>query len=300
MSASALPGEVRVAPPADPRPLRTLARSRTLRLATRIPGARVADWRAGGPRRPGGALLDLLDAAVRSGPIRIAAGPAAGSLLPTGLLRTDHAQAGLLVRGAVEPPVAEALRRHLPAGGALWDVGANVGYFALLGARLAGAGGQVLALDPVPEHARSVALVAALNGLDGVHALQLAAWREAGPVELVLPDDGAWAHLAATVAGRAPGRRLDATAVRLDDLLDVDGVRPPDVVKIDVEGAELGVLEGLERTVAEHRPVLLVETHDTADAVAAWAADRDHRVENLERPAPIAGPGGQLAALIPR
>ncbi|WP_320668564.1 FkbM family methyltransferase [Patulibacter defluvii] len=295
----ALPGELPVPPAPRVRPLRTLVRSRVLRLATRVPSARMAEWRAA-ERGLGPALLDVAERIVRSGPIQVAAGPAVGGLLPTGLLTVDHAQAGLLVRGSVEPPFAEALRRHLPAGGAFWDVGANLGYFALLGARLGGEGTQVVAVDPVPAHARSVVEIAALNRLSDIHALQLAAWREPGEVELVLPADGAWAHLAATVAGRAPGDRLTVQAIALDALLDPAlGLRPPDVVKIDVEGAELGVLAGLERTVAAHRPVLLVETHDTADPVAAWAAEHGYRVENLERPAPIAGLGGQLAALVP-
>jgi FkbM family methyltransferase len=293
-----LPHEVRA--PARPavRPLRTQARSRALRLGTRVPSPRLQAWRAA-RRGPGAAVLDLLDAAVRTGPVRIAGGPAVGLLVPSALLRIDHAQAGLLVRGAVEPPVAEALRRHLPVGGVLWDVGANIGYFAALGGRIVGPEGQVLALDPVPEHASSVAAIAALNAMPWVRSLQAAAWREAGEVELVLPGDGAWAHLAQTVAGRAEGRRIAAAALRLDDLLDDPAVRIPDVVKIDVEGAELGVLDGLERTVAAHRPVLVVETHDTADGVVAWAATHGYRVENLERPTPIGGPGGQLAALLP-
>jgi FkbM family methyltransferase len=294
-----LPREVAVPPAPRVRPLRTLVRSRVLRLATRVPSERMQRWRTA-RTGIGPTLLDVAEAIVRSGPIQVAAGPGVGSILPTGLLTVDHAQAGLLVRGSVEPPFAEALRRHLPAAGAFWDVGANLGYFALLGARIGGPGTQVVAVDPVPAHARSVAEIVALNRLEDVHVLQLAAWREPGEVELVLPSDGAWAHLAATVAGRAPGDRLTVDAIPLDALLEPgSGLRPPDVIKIDVEGAELGVLDGLERTVAEHHPVLLVETHDTADPVSAWAAAHGYRVENLERPQPIAGLGNQLAALVP-
>ncbi|MCK9248441.1 MAG: homoserine O-acetyltransferase [Solirubrobacteraceae bacterium] len=310
-----------------------LLRTRLLRLVTRVDADRRRAWRA---TTVGRALLGGVERIVRRGPVRIAGGIGVGLLVPTARLPLDHAQAGLLVRGAVEPPVAEALRRHLPVGGVLWDVGANLGYFALLGARIAGPDGQVVAIDPLPANVEATADAATLNGLDGVHVVPVAAWRDHGDLELVIPGDGAWAHLADTVQGRTPGDRIRVRALPLDDLLRPDpgsgsgesgpgrdaavppdpragtpgspsasptppvGVRPPDVVKIDVEGAEVAVLDGLERTIADHRPVVVVETHGTSDAVAAWAAAHDLRTENLEAAAPVGGPDAQLLALVPR
>ncbi|MGE4425646.1 MAG: FkbM family methyltransferase [Solirubrobacteraceae bacterium] len=314
------PTSTPVAPGRDP----VLLRTRLLRLLTRVSVERRRAWRAS---RALGPVVRAAEAFVRRGPIRIAGGIGVGLAVPTEHLPLDHAQAGLIVRGIVEPPVAEALRRHLPPGGVLWDVGANLGYFALLGARIAGPDGEVLAIDPLPGNIDAAAAAAALNGLDQIRAVAVAAWREEGELDLVVPGDGAWAHLAETVAGHASGTRIRVPSIPLDALLEPsaaatpgtetpadaarppgDGaiplpslpVRPPHVVKIDVEGAEIGVLEGLERTVAAYRPVLIVETHGTSDAVAAWAAAHDLRAENLEAATTVGGPAAQLLALVPR
>ena len=55
---------------------------------------------------------------------------------------------------------------------------------------------------------------------------------------------------------------------RLDDLLAEPGSTPPDLVKIDVEGAETDVLRGAAQTLAKVRPILLIELHGTNEAVA--------------------------------
>ena len=64
----------------------------------------------------------------------------------------------------------------------------------------------------------------------------------------------------------------------IDGLLERGELAPPDVVKIDVEGAELLVLEGMRRTLAAHRPALVVELHDTRSAFEAFLAEAGYRI----------------------
>lgn len=56
----------------------------------------------------------------------------------------------------------------------------------------------------------------------------------------------------------------------------------PDVVKIDVEGAELGVLEGMRETFQQHRPTLICELHGTAPEVCDFLESLGYRLEALE------------------
>jgi len=76
-------------------------------------------------------------------------------------LPIDHAHAGLIVRGALERPVQEAFRRLLAPGMTVWDVGANLGFFALVAARCVGPAGRVVAFEPVRASADAGTLIPA-------------------------------------------------------------------------------------------------------------------------------------------
>jgi len=172
----------------------------------------------------------------------------------------------------------------------LWDLGANVGFFSLLGARLAGPDGRVVAWEPVPAvaaHAREAALRSGLDAQVEVRAGAVGA--VAGREELLVAVDESWSHLAArgNVAGT---RSLSVAVTTLDEVL-VAGAPPPDVVKLDVEGSEADVLRGARRLLAEHRPALVIELHGTAAEVCELLDDAGYAAERLDAAgAPRAAP----------
>lgn len=227
-------------------------------------------------RHPAGARLGRL---LQRGEVGVVGGLGLGLRFPARALPPAHAHTRQLLRGELEVPVQEALRRTLPEGGTLWDVGANVGFFALLGARLAGPGGHVVAWEPVPAvaaHAREAALRSGLSGQVEVRAEAVGA--VSGEEELLVAGDASWSHLASR--GNAPGTSsARVTVSTLDDVI-AAGALPPDVVKLDVEGSEGDVLRGARRLLVEHRPALVIELHGTATEVcdlleaAGYAAER--------------------------
>jgi hypothetical protein len=73
----------------------------------------------------------------------------------------------------------------------------------------------------------------------------------------------------------------------IDELVASGELPPPTLVKIDVEGAEVAVLEGMRATIERHRPAIICELHETNAEVAAALAAHNYRVVNLEGPAPI-------------
>lgn len=167
--------------------------------------------------------------------------------------------------GDNELPVQEALRQHVRPGAVFYDVGANVGFFTVIGARLVGPRGRVYAFEPVPDNAERVRRNAALNRLENVQVLQKAAAARSGSGELVLAAYAGGAAL--TTAAPPPDAigRMVVDLVRLDDLVAAGSVQAPAVVKIDVEGAELDVLEGMPLIARRDRPVIVYELDD-ADA----------------------------------
>lgn len=165
--------------------------------------------------------------------------------------------------GTSELPVQRALAGQLWPGGVFYDVGANVGFFSLLAAKRLGPTGCVCAFEPVAENAASVRENARINQFDHIKVLELAVGRETGTAELLLTDwDGGGSLASSAVRPAEPVSRRQVRVAALDDLIPAERLPKPSVVKIDVEGVEMEVLQGMSKTIAESRPVLLYEVDD--------------------------------------
>lgn len=272
-------------------------RTHLVRALTRLGNRRLRRLRARAVRLP---PLHPLLRLVESGAVTVPAGRGAGLRFYRRHLRIDHAHLGSIVYGLLEIPVQEAMVRHLPAGGVLYDVGANLGFFSLLGARLAGPEGQVYAFEPVPETAAAVRDHAQLNGLATVQVISQAAAAAAGRGQLQLVDDRSWSKLEAYGEHPATERVIPVELVAIDDLVSSGRLPPPTLVKIDVEGGELEVLRGMTATLAQHRPAVICELHGTQPQFAAFMAEQGYRVINLEGPLPVEqDPAAEHALALP-
>ena len=231
-------------------------------------------------------LPDRLRPPLPPRPLTIAGG------IPVGMRITGvgprHIQAYGLVRGSLEPMVQEALRRTVAPGALVYDVGANLGFFTLVAAAL---GARVVAFEPEPSNAAHLRATVALNRLDA-EVREAAAAERSGRAELLAVDEASWSHLADRGHHPRTRRSVEVETVALDDL------PPADVYKIDVEGSEVAVLRGMARTLREHAPVLIVETHATNAEVCDLLEPLGYAVENLDGPqAPrTAGPVHLLSA----
>ena len=160
------------------------------------------------------------------------------------------------------------LEQHVVPGDVLWDVGANIGGYSLIAAAL---GAKVVAVEPAASNASALAENAALNSLtQSVIPLQIALGAVTGLVDLE-DDDlrvGATHRVAASNGGHVLG-------FALDDLLDRFELPPPTLLKLDVDGSELAVLEGAGATLrrAELRSVLVEIAVEHGDAVDARLAE---------------------------
>lgn len=164
--------------------------------------------------------------------------------------------------GTVAAYEGRMLRRLLAAtrdGDTFFDVGANIGTVTLPVA-VAGAA-ECLAFEPEPANASRLAENAELNGLANVTVIEAAVWSEPGRVSLRIdgPVGSGTASAFAHGAGMA-----EVPAVTVDDFAG-GGRAAPQVIKIDVEGAELEVLRGAEAALASGRMRdLFVEAHPVA------------------------------------
>jgi FkbM family methyltransferase len=146
-------------------------------------------------------------------------------------------------------PVLEGL---LPDGGVFLDVGAHVGHWSL---RLAHKASKVVAVEANPETASTLRRNIAINDISNIDVVVLAAWDE--PARLNLWDPSGQQAGGSTRV--LPGDDGTVRAGRLDEELTLNRL---DLVKLDVEGADIHALKGMAGLLEKHRPVLFVECHD--------------------------------------
>jgi FkbM family methyltransferase len=175
-----------------------------------------------------------------------------------------------LRRGEREPGTLSVFQRLVPRDAIVIDVGAYLGVYALLGARLAGAGGRVVALEVDPRTVPFLRRNVVENGLTTrVRVLEAAAADYTGTGRFFLNDGDASGS--SLFVQRGPAR--DVSIVRLDDVLaDLPRV---DVMKIDVEGAELRVLRGATDVIARSPNVAVICEVNPRALRAADAAPED-------------------------
>jgi FkbM family methyltransferase len=182
--------------------------------------------------------------------------------------------------GAYEPPLTQVLARLLRPGATVVDLGANWGYFTLMAARLAGQGGRVLALEPDPRMFDLLERNVRLNGLATVAAFPLAAGADRATRTLAGYSEGTDNRGTSRIEDepRAPSpepRRFTVPTVPMDSFLDRHGLTSVDVIKIDVEGYEDAVLEGMSAGLAGRRyRHILIELHPALLEGHGIAADR--------------------------
>jgi FkbM family methyltransferase len=173
------------------------------------------------------------------------------------------------------------LRRFVRPGDVVYDAGANLGLYARYLVETLGAG-RVIAFEP---SAGNRALLAANLGLAGIASqvtvLPIALADEDGMLEFQVDDVQSASGTLTKVTGGGPslGRRNlglgplteQVLCRRLDAVVAEEDLPPPDVIKIDVEGAEAFLLRGAMGLLRERRPRLLVELHGAAQACAVLA-----------------------------
>jgi FkbM family methyltransferase len=142
-------------------------------------------------------------------------------------------------------------------------------------------GGSVHAFEPLPANARALAHNVALNGFVEIAVVEAAVGARPGRAQLAVTEESVQAHLAAIASDVPTLQTIEVAVTTIDE--EVAAGRPvPDVVKIDVEGAEPAVLEGMATTLAEHRPIVICELHGTHAEVCDFFDGRGYRLGTLE------------------
>ena len=168
--------------------------------------------------------------------------------------------------GTYESALQEAIVQNLRAGDVFYDIGANIGFFSLIAARQVGKRGQVYSFEPVPTNAAAITRSARLNGFEQIDVFCEAVAARSRTGELCLARHIGGATLDS--AGVPPDLRgrISVDVVAIDEITGPRRLRAPNLVKVDVEGAELEVLQGMRTTLHDDRPVVIYEVDDAKEA----------------------------------
>ena len=165
--------------------------------------------------------------------------------LPKNYIKTFQAY---IISGGPEKLTTEMFKNVVKEGDVVLDLGANIGYYSLLAARLVGEKGKVYAFEPEPVNYSLLLKNIELNGYDNIVAVQKAVSNVAGKVRLFLDKKDTGAH---TIYQPDDEREFtEVESVILDDFFKAKE-HPINVIKMDVEGAEMAAFSGMDRIIRE-------------------------------------------------
>jgi FkbM family methyltransferase len=174
----------------------------------------------------------------------------------------------LLIQEYFEDAELAACERFVAPGSTVIDVGANVGIFTMTLARLVGNAGTVIAVDPLPRNCARLRAHAEMNRHSSIRIVELAVGDKAGVVRLNTTLDPAFVSVYSDATVASSPALIEAEVRPLDEIWRSMGRPPVSFMKVDVEGSELGVLDGGKELLSTLRPVLLIEVIDQ-DCMAA-------------------------------
>ena len=192
----------------------------------------------------------------------------------------------IFLTGMWEPEVTDFASSWLRPGMVAVDVGAHVGYYTLLFAKLVGEDGHVFAFEPIPAVSRCLEQNIRLNGFTNVTRFSTAL--------LDVDGNSPIGRKGKLVQGDATSTEDPIIETRVfDHWREVWGIGSVDLIKIDVEGAEMNVLLGMEKYLCDSKPRLLIELHPqgvrdfgfSPGIFLEFLSERGYRAQAIDRDA---------------
>ncbi len=164
-----------------------------------------------------------------------------------GVVGLDALAGGIMFGSGYEIQTTKLFKVLVKEGMTVVDVGAHVGYYTVLASKLVGDKGKVIAFEPEPKNFENLANNVVINEVTNVTALRKAVGQEEKRAKLFVSDKASGECSLVYVANR-PNKTIDVDVVALDNCLG----EKIDVIKIDVDGGEIGVLMGAKQLMSNN------------------------------------------------
>lgn len=161
-----------------------------------------------------------------------------------------------------EPLNTELLTQNLKKGMVCFDVGANIGYYTLLESKMVGDEGKVIAIEPSPINFKQLQKNIQNEKAKNVELYQIAGGDQNGTIKFLLdPHSNLSRIISNEEKVREKGEIVDVPMKKLDSFLEASTIKTLDFIRMDVEGYEFNILEGMRNSIKKFRPAIQMEVH---------------------------------------
>jgi len=171
----------------------------------------------------------------------------------------------------------ECRKELLKKGMIVIDIGAYVGLYACMASEIVGSEGKVIAVEPNPRNYKQLIENININKQCNIEAVNMAAAEQKGTARLFFKHHGTVSSL------KGSGDSTTVSVTTVDDIAAERGLKKIDVIKIDVEGYEINVLRGAERTLKENPKITLIvdsyHYHGEENEIKVYLESRDFETE---------------------
>ena len=165
----------------------------------------------------------------------------------------------LFIYGVHEPLSTKVIKSIITRGMTVIDIGANIGYYALIESKLVGPKGKVVAIEPNSENIEFLKLNIDKNSIKNVIIIEAAIGDYDGLGTLYLSEMSNWHSMASSSLLRQTNS-IKVKVNRLDSLIERLKI-PVSLIRMDVEGYEINVIKGMLGTLRKYSPCLMIELH---------------------------------------
>jgi len=164
-------------------------------------------------------------------------------------------------RYEVEKKETMLWKNILKEGQTIFDIGANIGYYSLLASKRIG-DGRIYAFEPVKQTFERLTKNVKINNFKNIKVNNLAVSNEEGTVDIYVANSKNTGTSSITNHMHFNGDKQTVKSLTIDHFVKSNNIEAMDIVKIDVEGAEMMVIEGMEKSLRKFNPIVMIELID--------------------------------------
>lgn len=176
--------------------------------------------------------------------------------------RSLDVYAALYHDGKWDKHVFATCKEVLSEGDVFYDLGANIGVMSLMLAKAYEDKITIYSFEPQPDLSRAIAVSAKINNFQNIHVYEAMLGEQNEETDLFLSEHSVHAS---SVARADATQSIKRKMYTIDALVDSQVIRPPDVIKIDVEGGELATFKGAKHTLSRHKPKIIFENDNNTE-----------------------------------
>ena len=173
---------------------------------------------------------------------------------------TEHIQQQLFWYGYYEKELGDLLKKIVKPGDVVLDLGANIGYFSLLVANNSPSV-KVISFEPVASLFQNMNDNISLNNIKNILTVNAAVGEITEEKELFVSAPDNLGMSSFHQPENHSGKKERVKVVAIDDWVKTSGLSKIDIIKLDIEGSELGALKGMKEVLQKQKPILIVEVN---------------------------------------